>query len=171
MTPQEDPQIQALMEQLNPIFTPSPVGFWPLPIGLAALAAGGLAVLIGVALFMLRRYRATAYKRQALKLLKLSEPAPTQQYAQFVNSVLKRVALTAYPTQKARINPLFGEQWLEFLNQINPKFHFTDSIKTALSNAPYQANCVYEPQQLQNEALLWLKSLRPVTGFKGANHV
>jgi hypothetical protein len=77
-----------------------------------------LAILL-LGYFLLRRYRANAYRRKALSRLEQlylrqqSQPDPRRFQAQ-LNTLLKGVALAAYPQRD--VAAISGKQWLDFLN-------------------------------------------------------
>jgi len=78
-----------------------------------------LLVLALLVFFLLRRYRANAYRRKALATLdefyqqQQSQPDQRRFQAQ-LNSLLKGVALRAYPQRD--VAAISGRQWLDFLN-------------------------------------------------------
>jgi hypothetical protein len=97
------------MSNLEEIELPERVLFTPETIGWYLLA-GALALgLLWVGWRFWRRWRANAYRREALAELKEIETAPER-----LPALLKRVALVAYP--RAQVAELSGDAWLGFLD-------------------------------------------------------
>ena len=107
------------LANLHPLREPDLIGWWPLALGwwlLIVLAALCLAFLLAA---VIKRYRANAYRRQAMAQLQilrrtyLADRDPSR-YIAAANALLKSVALRSYPRRE--IAAASGEQWLRFLN-------------------------------------------------------
>jgi hypothetical protein len=123
---------------LRDIVIPDPVGLWPpAPFVWVLLGAGclGLAVLIwrGVV-----RWRARAYRREGLarlsqiegRLLARGEAAAA---LADLSVLLKRVALAAFP--RRQVAPLYGENWLAFLDSSCQEVSFKNGPGRLLASA------------------------------------
>lgn len=135
---EEDP-----LAQLRDIHMPDPVGIWPPAPGWWILLA---VILIGIAFYAfmrIKQYRLNQYRRSAQKELafvwqQLLVDKETSRYLVALNAILKRTALTAYPTLS--VANLQGRPWLEFLDQTYPECNknFSEGFGNALLAGPYQ---------------------------------
>jgi hypothetical protein len=147
---QTPPVAQAQTQQALPIadiHLPNPVSPWPPAIGWWLLLVLVIALCTG-SVYTLKRYQKKwRYRRAALSLLK-------QQYQQWQEhegnnehsndlpcatamiAIVKRTAITAYSEDSAA---LFGQAWIEFLNQQTTKPYFSDSLAQWMSEQQYQA--------------------------------
>ena len=111
------------LAQLHPLREPELIGWWPLAPGwwlLLVLLLAGLTVL---AWYLLRRYRANAYRRQGLRQLAAifadyEASNDRHRCLQQVNALLKSVALRAY--NRREVAAAAGTPWVEFLNRSCP---------------------------------------------------
>jgi len=114
---------------------PPAIGWWLLLVLVIALCAGSV--------YAFKRYQKKwRYRRAALSLLK-------QQYQQWQErgedlncatamiAIVKRTAITAYSEDSAA---LFGQAWIDFLNQQTTKAYFSDSLAQWMSEQQYQAH-------------------------------
>lgn len=107
------------LASLHPLREPPPISWWPPAPGWWLLAALLLVALATLAWYLLRRYRANAYRRQALAQLAQLEAQYRQrqdelQFLAATNALLKSVALVAYPRREVAASS--GADWLAFLN-------------------------------------------------------
>lgn len=107
------------LAQLRDIHLPEAISWWPPAPGWWLLGAALLALLAGLVLWLVRRHRAGAYRRQALAELagafqKWQLDGDASAHLQSVNAVLKRVALHSH--QRATVARLSGSAWSEFLD-------------------------------------------------------
>lgn len=101
---------QALLEQLAPLRTPDPVGWWPLAPGWWALITL-LLCLLGWAGWMLRqRHARNRYRREATAAL--SELAAAGADVAALNVLLKSVTLRVFGSAPASLS---GQAWIDFL--------------------------------------------------------
>lgn len=146
------------LSALHPLREPVLVGWWPPAPGWWVLLGMLLLLLLGMALFLWRRYRRNAYRRQALRQLQ----AIQAQYRQdgdssrciaAVNALLKSVALVAYPRRDVAASS--GREWLAFLNgALDPaeqlESGFVDVIYNPHSRGP-------DLEQVQHSARSWIR--------------
>lgn len=133
------------------------IGWWI--IAAAALTAGIILVAV-----LIKRRRQNAYRREALTLLQeQSAVASTdpQERLQAINTLLKRVALYAYPNAGAA--SLHGQQWARFLlfaapNQTQPK-----TLAALLENNLYsRSSCsTQDITAVEHYARQWIKRHLP----------
>lgn len=137
-------QEKQLLQQLQDIYQPDSVSWWPLAPGWWLLIGG---VLI-ISVILVRLYlRKTALRRAAFKKLHEIE----QQYEQFgslnqltmsLNQFMRRVILSRvqyYPEFEAGIN---GEAWLLFLDKTMYSQHvdFSQGVGRVLIELPYRTH-------------------------------
>lgn len=141
-TPVTDPMTEAALRSLKDIAIPEPISWMPQTWGWA-LVAGLLAVItLVLGLRRLRRYRANAYRREALLLLhdieeKISDPARRHDGVHDLAELLKRVALAGWPREE--VATISGASWVKFLGEHgNPaSAHLLASL---LDDFEYQGN-------------------------------
>ncbi len=102
-----------LIQQLAPLRTPDPIGFWPLaPVWWVVI--GLLVIALSFLCFqLLKRYQRNSYRRDALKWL--SELQETNSDVQALSGALKATALNAY--EATSVASLSDESWPNFLRE------------------------------------------------------
>ncbi len=129
---------------LHPLREPAAIGWWPLAPGWWVLIALAVLATAIACYYLVRRYRANAYRRLALKQLqtiqsryadKLGEDECIQNTARDSNALLKSVALRVFPRQD--IAALSGEAWLDFLNKTRRSESADTEFSAAFANAAY----------------------------------
>jgi hypothetical protein len=138
---------------LRDIVVPEPVGLWPpAPFVwvLFGVAGCGLAVLIwrGYALWKAGNYRRAALARLAQIEGQLGTTGREVVALHELAVLLKRVALAAFP--RRQVAPLYGDNWLRFLDNtcrgcnftIGPGHLLTDAIYAGPKGAPINADDV-----------------------------
>lgn len=131
-SPPTDPVTEAALRSLKDIAVPAPASWMPQTWGWA-LVAIILAILVIVTLWhWLRRYRANAYRREALGQLagleaEIHNPLKRTEAIQSLAILLKRVALAAWPRED--VASLSSAAWVRFLKE-----HDSD-LGTALGQA------------------------------------
>jgi hypothetical protein len=138
---------------LADIHLPAGVSSWPPAIGWWLLLALVIALVAGAVIIIKKHRKKWGYRKTALRLLKQthkvvtdtlssSEPALAQGLpqtsAQQLLALLKRTAITAYPNSNAKT--LFGQAWVDFLNQQTPKAVFTGKLAELLLSQQYQSH-------------------------------
>ena len=102
-----------LIQQLAPLRTPDPIGFWPLaPVWWVVI--GLLVIALSFLCFqLLKRYQRNSYRREALKWL--SELQEANSDVQALSGALKATALNAY--EATSVASLSDESWPNFLRE------------------------------------------------------
>lgn len=150
------PEAQQLLEQMHGIITPTPVSWWPPAPGWWVLAVLLIAGIAALTIAVLRYRRRTAYKRAALSLFDQLLNCADQDLPSETNRLLKRVALTAFPSERTRINQLFGDAWVEWLNGRCTKTVFTGPSADALASGGYKSSLLYPRDELLTNTRRWL---------------
>jgi len=88
---------------------PDSISLAPQTWGWAVVGLAGVAALVLLAVWAVRRWKASAYRRLALKQWQ----ALPQEDAQALSALLKRTALAVFPRQV--VGPLYGAQLGDFL--------------------------------------------------------
>jgi hypothetical protein len=147
------------LTQLRDIHLPPPVSWWPPAPGWWLLALLLLALLGAGLLWWLRRRRRNAYRRAALaelrQLQRIEEPAA---FARAVNALLKRTALAASPPQP--VAPLFGADWLAFLDSCLRRPCFTEPALRELGTCHQPQHVPPAPEALARAATHWIRRHR-----------
>lgn len=156
--PQPDGSVPAdslvgLINQLAEVPQPPPVPMVPQTLGWLVLALMCLAALGLWGLRLLRRHRANAYRRAALRAL-----AAAGDDAAEISAILKRAAMVAYG--RRRVAGLSGADWLAFLAETAPKAGFA-SRGAAFGSATYRCDPPPPDPALTELAQAWLRQHRP----------
>ncbi|ACM29243.1 DUF4381 domain-containing protein [Rhizobium rhizogenes] len=133
---------ETALSGMHDIALPPPVSWMPQTFGWALL---GLILLAGLAIAAFRwfrNYRANAYRREALLLLKNIEVRLRHEEAFGdticeVAELLKRTALATWPREK--VAALSGREWVDFLDQQNDG-KTGDVLKQLLNDAEYRSH-------------------------------
>ncbi|MBI2740455.1 MAG: DUF4381 domain-containing protein [Rhodospirillales bacterium] len=104
------------LSNLRDLALPPEVSLWPPAPGWWIVAAAGVAAMAILSVATLARYRANAYRREALRQLDIVEPVG-------ISTVLKRAALAAWPREQ--VAALTGAAWLAFLDRTGRTTAFT----------------------------------------------
>lgn len=177
-TPQGQPLVantqEALLAEMRDLHEPEPVGAWPPAPGwwLVTLILLGLLVFLYVK--AVRHNRKRAYRREALHQLMLAREGyrtsgDGSRYAQDILEIIKRTALTAYPSDSQRIAGLHGNAWLNFLDSTCPICKFDSEEGRGLVAAAYSSAA--DPSVLQHchvQARLWIAGHRTQGGLLSA---
>lgn len=107
------------LSQLRDIHLPDPVGAWPPGPGWWLLTALLIALVLAALVWLLRRYRANTWRRQAKAALndawrRWREDGDDMAYLQSLNAILKRAALRQFPRET--VASLSGDDWEAFLD-------------------------------------------------------
>ena len=139
-----------LIQQLAPLRTPDPIGFWPLaPVWWVVV--GLLVIALGLLCFQwLKRYQRNAYRREALKWLSELQEANSDVHA--LSGALKATALNAY--EATSVASLSDESWPNFLRDSCSKLSSDALDVLSRAHAP-------NPESLSaldwRDAALWVK--------------
>ena len=134
------------MANLVELAPPPPVPWWPPAPAWYVVAAILIAVLGRLAWRVVRRWRADAYRREALRALATirRDRRLTQ-----IPELLRRTALAAYP--RTRVAHLIGEDWRQFLDESAGMSEFQQSVGCDLVALPY---AVAPPDTAAADAIL-----------------
>jgi hypothetical protein len=115
-----DPVAQTALRTLKEIVIPAPVSWTPQAWGWGLLASVLLAGVLVALILAIRRFRANAYRREALRMLdeidrRLRDPLTRTQALGDLAFLLKRTALAAWPRQS--VAALSGNAWANFLQE------------------------------------------------------
>lgn len=120
-----------LLDLLEPVPEPAPIPLTPQTPGWIVLGVVLAGVLWLAVRHLIRRHRATAYRRAAMAELPACKDDPAQ-----IALVLRRTALAGFP--RDQVAGLFGADWLAFLDRSFPGTGFATGPGQALATAPYQ---------------------------------
>jgi len=149
---------------LESLIAPEKVAFWP-PAPAWFLLAG--LILLALLLFLLRWIRRrirNRYRRLALsqlnEILESAGNQVLQSDVQALNRLLKETALSTYPREQ--VAPLFGKEWLEFLDKYCTKTKLSDQHGDLLDSTIYVNNeevniPVDQWNSLIAEVEIWIK--------------
>jgi Ca-activated chloride channel family protein len=127
-----------LINLLEEVPEPPPISLNPQTPGWIVLGVV-VAVLLFLALrWVLRRHRAEAYRRAAMRELEQAGDDPAA-----IANVLRRTALAAYP--RTEVAGLAGRDWLAFLDRTYQGTGFSKGEGQVFAVAPYQA-CSVDPE-------------------------
>jgi hypothetical protein len=128
---------------LHPLRSPELIGWWPLAPGWWVLIALVILAACALGFFIYRRYRANAYRRQALLQLQAlhkqwETDADVSGYLGALNALLKSVALRAFPGRN--VASLSGQPWVDFLSETLPPKSSCQAFDDDFAGAAYRAN-------------------------------
>ncbi len=141
-----------LLDQLIEPAEPEAVSLMPQTWGWAALGVVVLILAAAAGYRLYRRYRANAYRRDALRELDLAGDDPA-----LIAEVLRRTALAAYP--RGEVASLAGDDWLGFLDAQIPEPGFRAGPGRIIATAAYRPSSP-EPS-LPGLARRWVRAHRP----------
>ena len=141
----------ASLDNLRDIVTPDPVSWWPLAPGWwVVILAGCLLAAIG-AWRGVSRWRANAYRREALAKLGSAESIAD------VACLLKRTALGAYP--RSSVASLTGEAWCRFLTE-SSREPMPQDVSKALTRDLFRHGDSDASDSLRSYAVSWIRNHR-----------
>lgn len=143
MAPQQpapDPMTETALRSLRDIALPEPVSWVPQTWGWALVAALAAAIVIVFGLRWLRRYRADAYRRDALRLLvsaeeKIRNPATRRDGIHDLTELLKRTALAGW--RRKDVAAMSGSSWVRFLDAHDDR-HAGTTLQKLLDDFEYR---------------------------------
>lgn len=156
-----NPHAQALGE-LRDIHLPEPISWWPLAPGWYVVGLLVIITLLTMVYFLVRYYKNTRAKRQALRLLtdyrqQYEGEGNSQLSAARVSELLKRVALVYFP--RSKVASLQGHEWIAFLNSSSKGLDF-EQVRTELLDVPYQPMKPHDLNRLFQMAHQWIRQRR-----------
>lgn len=146
--------MRAPLDQLHDFYQPAPPSWRPQTIGWYVVFLIAAALLLWLALHLLRCWRENRYRREALSELARTNVAD-------LSALLKRTALSAWPREE--VASLSGASWLKFLSdslhkplfERAPENHIED-----LALAPSTPSSEDE-SALRSAAGTWIKHHKP----------
>ncbi len=136
-----------LLDRLIEAPEPQPVSMMPQTWGWVVVVAILLLAGVVIAVRLRRRYRANAYRRDALRELDAARHDPAA-----IADILRRTALAAYP--RRNVAGLAGEDWLRFLDEHGPGKDFSQGPGRLVAEAPYRTES--EDPALYRVARSWV---------------
>lgn len=157
-TQAQNPQVQALLEQLAPIEAPIPVGWWPLAAGWYLVIAIAVALVTSVIVTIVHKHQQKRYRRSALKEIDQIEQMQLsdQAFVYHINDLLKRIALYAFAHERCLCSKLHGQQWVDYLNQKCKLDVFDGHASDSLCGAHYRPNIQINRSHLLVSAKRWV---------------
>ncbi|HGY54834.1 MAG TPA: DUF4381 domain-containing protein [Caldithrix abyssi] len=128
------------LSQLNDIVVPQPVSWTPQTIGWYFVFALLFLLLVWLGYRLYKARLSNRYRREALAQLELikqglSSPALKDKSASRIPELIKRTVLTWAPRDK--IAPLYGREWLEFLDHTYRSGRFTSPAGELIEKLSY----------------------------------
>ncbi len=121
-----------LIDLLEEVPEPPAISMTPQTPGWIVVGIVLLVLVVLLSRWLLLRWRANAYRREALRALAKVGEDPTA-----IASILRRTALAAFP--RSEVASLAGENWLAFLDASYPGSDFADGPGRTIASAPYRA--------------------------------
>jgi len=151
------------LADLRDIHLPPEPPWWPPAPGWWLLALVAIAALAWAVAALLRRHRALAPRRAALRALDAIEERAAagespQEILAELSAVLRRFALTRFPTQV--VAGQTGHRWLEFLDSHGGGGAFAAGPGACLADAPYRAETTVDPAPVIALARSWVRRCR-----------
>lgn len=151
------------LSQLKDIHLPQAISDWPMAYGWwLSLAFIVTIITLSIVVYLKQRNK-SAVKRSALALLdrqftQFKANNDSQLFLQQCNQILKRYCLTHYPEAIS----LSGPRWTDFLIRHSEKAFFDDHVAYAISQGLYQNHCQYNPEDLYQACVSWIKSNKDI---------
>ncbi len=135
---------------LRDIHLPPPPSSWPPAWEWWAILALVVVVLVGL-VFSIRRYRQQRLRRLALRELRqlarqLRQQGESPELLAELSRFCRRLMVYRYGYQAA--TALYGEEWLQRLDQELGGSEFTAGVGRVLATGPYQRQPLFEGQPL-----------------------
>ena len=141
--------------QLHDIHIPGAPAVWPPAPGWWLLAGIGIAVVLVLGLWLLRRRRLARFRRRVLRdLEQLAADTGRATLSARVSALLKRVALTRYA--RSEVAALSGRAWLAFLDRTGGGGKFEHGPGQVLASGPYAPDSGSGTPSEDSEALIAL---------------
>ena len=126
-----------LIDLLEDAPAPPPIPLTPQTWGWAVVGVVVLGVIALALWWAVRRHRAQAYRRAALRAVAQNGTDPAM-----VAAILRRTALSAFP--RDQVASLSGADWLRFLDQTFPGAGFAKGPGQVFAIAPFRS-CAPDP--------------------------
>ena len=155
------PQQLELLNKLEDIQLPDPIGWWPLSSAWWMIIFMLATVLVALVWYYFDQKKRNAYRQEALERLAeltaipMTESNPNQQILA-INTLLKQVALTAYARHDvAKLN---DQAWLDFLTKRARHIRATKPSVATVQLAYQKPSELAEQQTLDLQALNLFKN-------------
>jgi Domain of unknown function (DUF4381) len=135
------------LDRLHDIVTPPLIPWWPPAPGWYVLAATLLVVVLGLVLCFWLRWRANAYRREALRTLDSAVDVAT------IAALLRRTALAE--SSRSEIAALTGNAWVDWLTARSPE-PVPPAIREQLVNGSYAPSTASDLTTLRVWAARWI---------------
>ena len=151
----------ASLDRMHDIIVPDAPGFFPPAPGWYILLLLLLALLFHVTMKAYKRYKAEAYRREALQEL-TAYHEKSRESALALLSLAKRTGITAYGREK--IAPLLDDAWWDFVEEHSEATIddvFREGVRSMLYDADFTlTDSMFE--RLHEVVGVWIKSHREV---------
>ena len=141
------------LANLRDIALPDPISFWPPAAGTSIVAIAVAASLLILLWQAIQRYRALAYRREAIAEL-AAIGADESGVTERVSAILKRVAMVDYG--RTRVASLTGKAWADFIAETGPEAGATRQslMDVYIAHKPSEPS---EQQRLIEQAIRWVR--------------
>ncbi|MBO6557041.1 MAG: DUF4381 domain-containing protein [Pseudomonadales bacterium] len=148
------------LAQLRDIHPPGMIETWPPAPGWWVLAAISLALLLYGLYWLIQRWIANRYRREAMSELHQlradwHDHGDDQVYLEALQRLLKRVALTRF--SRDDVAGLTGEAWVQFLDRSTGSHDFSMADSEALIDGAYREDVSIDVQSLEITAKNWIE--------------
>ncbi len=147
------------LAQLRDIHTPGMIETWPPAPGWWMLAAIALALVLFGIYWLIKRWMANRYRREAkTELAQIRSDwvnhGDDLVYLEALQRLLKRVALTRFPREQ--VAGLTGEAWVQFLDRSTGSHDFSMAESEALIDGAYREDVTIDIDALETAARTWI---------------
>ena len=148
------------LAQLRDIHTPAMIETWPPAPGWWLLAALIVALMFYGLYWLIQRWRANRYRREAFsELAGLKHDWEKHRddlvYLEALQRLLKRVALTRF--NREDVASLTGEAWVQFLDRSTGSHDFSIGDSEALIDGAYREDISIDILSLEKAARTWIE--------------
>lgn len=142
------------LADLKDLQLPNPVSIFPLAPGWYGVIALLILIIIALGYWQIRRLQKQRKVANIIKLLDNIELRSDTSLLAEISILLKRVAREQFPEQQPQ--NLFGEKWLQFLDQSGKTTEFTQGSGRILLDI-YQNKTIENPASCIAVVKAWLK--------------
>lgn len=145
--------MSAPLDTLHDFYQPPPPAWTPQTVGWYVIFALLAVLLLWLAVRCARRWKANAYRREALREV---EQVPMEE----LSALLKRTALAAWPREK--VAPLSGAVWLQFLSETTEARLFDSAPANRVEEIAIRTVTLSdtETEQIRRAAAEWIRRHR-----------
>lgn len=147
------------LANLADIHLPDPVTNWPPAIGWWLLALLAIALVIGLIVWLVKRYRKLAFRREALaQLSEIKAQVPDSDpiaIAMELSGLLKQVAITVFGRHHTA--GLNGDAWLQFLDEKGKTETFSAGEGRVLGDDIYKPDVEIDLDKLFQISQQWIE--------------